>query len=445
MTNGQRDSEQRTLTESWSPPLSPRGDPRSPRAVTFDGSPLPPRRPAGLARSPPACRRLPIVSRGGRSPRLLGVSCPGTAPREPTPCPTSSARPRRASARPAGHLPQLAQEAIVGALTDAGLTPDDLGAVVVANFLGGPNEGQLHLNSVVAGLMPGLHLPSWRVEAACASGGVALHQALLALHAYDPILVLGIERLSGVVGIELTRNIGMAGDVFLDQSVGLTFPANYAIVAQRHMEAYGTTTRDFELVSLKNHANARLNPKAHFHHKLVEQSGHRRRRHRRQSRCGSSTAARCPTARPPSSSPARAAGPRSVAVTGSAVSSDAISLVQRPVQTSFAAADGRRRARVRGGRHHRGRHRPCRGPRLLHHRRARGHGGPGPRRAGRRGGAHPGGRDRDRRLDPRQPERGPQGRRPRDRRHRRRPGRRGRHPAARRGGRAAGRGRPRWA
>lgn len=239
---------------------------------------------------------------------------------------------------PTSHtLPQLAQEAIVGALADSGLTPDDLGAVIVANFLGGPNEGQLHLNSVVAGLMPGLNLPSWRVEAACASGGVALHQAVLALHAYDPILVLGIERLSGVVGIELTRNIGMAGDVFLDQSVGLTFPANYAIVAQRHMERYGTTTRDFELVSLKNHGNARLNPKAHFYHKQVEQSDID----------GGVTVASplrlfdcCPVSDGAAAVVVSrdATGPRSVAITGSAVSSDAISLVQRPDQTTFAAA-----------------------------------------------------------------------------------------------------------
>ena len=169
-------------------------------------------------------------------------------------------------------MPQLAQEAIVSALKDAEMAPEELDAIIVANFLGGPNERQLHLNSVVAGLFPGLNLPSWRAEAACASGGVAMHQAVLALSRYRTILVVGIERMSGVVGTELTRNIGMAGDVVLDQDAGLNFPANYALVAQAHMAEYGTTTRDLELVSLKNHANANLNPKAHFHLKKVVQS-----------------------------------------------------------------------------------------------------------------------------------------------------------------------------
>jgi acetyl-CoA C-acetyltransferase len=169
-------------------------------------------------------------------------------------------------------IPQLAQEAIIEALSDARLDPCDIGAVIVGNFLGGPNESQLHLNSVVAGLLPGLNLPSWRTEAACASGGVAVHQAVLALSRYDNILVVGVERMSNVVGMELTRNIGMAGDVVLDQIAGLNFPANYALVAQSHFAEYGTTPRDLELISLKNHANANLNPKAHFHLKEVCQA-----------------------------------------------------------------------------------------------------------------------------------------------------------------------------
>lgn len=234
-------------------------------------------------------------------------------------------------------LTQLAQEAMVGALRDANLSPDDLDAIIVANFLGGPNEGQLHLNSVVAGVFPGLQLPSWRVEAACASGGVAVHQALLALSAYPTILVLGIERLSGVVGLELTRNIGMAGDVILDQAVGLTFPASYALVAQRHMSKWGTTVRDLELVSLKNHANARLNPKAHFYHKNVEQAD---------IDAGPSVAAPlrlfdcCPVSDGAAAIVVRRdrLDERSVSVLGSALCSDAISLVQRTTQTSFPAA-----------------------------------------------------------------------------------------------------------
>lgn len=232
---------------------------------------------------------------------------------------------------------QLAHEAIAEALQDAEATPDDIDAIVVSNFLGGPNEAQLHLNSVIAGLFPGLLLPSWRVEAACASGGAALHQALLAAREYRNVLVIGVERLSGVVGIELTRNIGMAGDVFLDQSAGLNFPASYALVAQSHMAAYGTTSRDLELVSLKNHANANLNPKAHFYHKQVSQAD---------IDGGASVATPlrlfdcCPVSDGAAAVlvSAEPRNVRSVAVLSSVVRTDVISLVQRPTLTSFPAA-----------------------------------------------------------------------------------------------------------
>lgn len=231
---------------------------------------------------------------------------------------------------------QLAQEAALDALDDAGLAPEDIDAIIVANFLGGPNEGQLHLNSVVAGVFPGIHVPSWRTEAACASGGAAMHQAVLGLSRYERILVLGVERLSGVVGTQLTRNIGMAGDAVLDIEAGLSFPVTYALVAQSHMQRFGTTTRDFELVSLKNHANANLNPKAHFYLKKVSQLDI-------DEGATVATPLRLFDCCPISDGAAAAvvsrerAGARDVEVLGSAIASDVISLSQRTDLTTFTA------------------------------------------------------------------------------------------------------------
>jgi acetyl-CoA C-acetyltransferase len=234
-------------------------------------------------------------------------------------------------------ITQLAQEAIIDALADASLSPEDIDAMVVGNFLAGPNDRQLHLNSVIAGVFPGLDFPSWRTEAACASGGVAMHQAVLALSRYERVLVVGVERMSGVVGMDLTRNIGMAGDAIFDQSQGLNFPASYALVAQAHMAEYGTTPRDLELVSLKNHANANLNPKAHFHLKHVTQADIDEAAVvasplRLYDCCPVSDGAAAVIL---SSSPR---GPRSVRILASAVSTDVISLIQRPSMTTFPAA-----------------------------------------------------------------------------------------------------------
>ena len=166
-------------------------------------------------------------------------------------------------------LPQLAYEAIYNAIRDCPISITDIDAVFVSNFLGGPYEKQLHLGSVISGLLPECNVPIIRIETACASGGSALHQGLISLHDYENVLVVGVEKMTRSTNKETALFIGMAGDRMLDQQHGLIFPANYALIAQQHMLKYGTTHDDLALVSYKNHKNANLNPLAHFNYKHV--------------------------------------------------------------------------------------------------------------------------------------------------------------------------------
>jgi acetyl-CoA C-acetyltransferase len=165
---------------------------------------------------------------------------------------------------------ELAHQAMKNALDDSGLSIKDIDAIYVGNFLAGSSQSQLHLNSVISGLIPNQHIPIISIETACASGAVAVHQALLTLNKYPTVMALGIEKMTDVEMKNMTNNIGKAGDRILDQCEGLIFPATYALVAQQHMMRYGTTLRDLSLVSLKNHRNANLNPLAHFYYKKVD-------------------------------------------------------------------------------------------------------------------------------------------------------------------------------
>lgn len=166
-------------------------------------------------------------------------------------------------------LPELAYEAMYNAIDDSPIDIQDIDAVYVSNFLGGQYEKQLHLNSVISSLLPELKLPIIRVETACASGGSALYQAIISLSRFDNILVVGVEKMTNATVEESTQNLAMAGDRLADQIPGLIFPAHYALVAQQHMQRYGTTHEELELISFKNHSNSRLNPLAHFNYKEV--------------------------------------------------------------------------------------------------------------------------------------------------------------------------------
>ena len=160
-------------------------------------------------------------------------------------------------------LPELAYAAISAAIDDAKMELAELDAIFVGNFVGGPTQGQLHMNALIADILPDVHIPIVRIETACASGGAALYQALISLGRFENVLVVGLEKLN-VEMVKATTAIAMAADRLHDQAEGLIFPASYALIAQQHMLRYGTKHEHLAMVSLKNHENANLNEFAHF-------------------------------------------------------------------------------------------------------------------------------------------------------------------------------------
>jgi len=167
-------------------------------------------------------------------------------------------------------LPELIYESIYNCLKDTDLSIRDIEAIVVSNFLGGPINSQLHINSLIKSLLPGnFNIPIFRVEAACASGGVAFHQAISLLDKFQNILVVGVEKMSD--SPYTTESIMMAADESLDQSNGLIFPANYALIAQKYMMEYDVEHNIFEKIALINHKNSNINQYAHFNYKKVSE------------------------------------------------------------------------------------------------------------------------------------------------------------------------------
>ena len=163
-------------------------------------------------------------------------------------------------------LRSLAVEAGTAALADAHLTVDQVEAFYLGNFAGPSFVGQSHLAPFVAGAMGIRGIPCTRVEAACASSGSAFFHAFSAVAAglYDYVLVTGVEKMTSQQTPRVAEILAMAGDCCHEGKAGATFPALFAMIANRHMHQYGTMREHLACVAVKNHANGARNPGAHM-------------------------------------------------------------------------------------------------------------------------------------------------------------------------------------
>lgn len=153
-------------------------------------------------------------------------------------------------------------EAALAAIDDAGV--DHIDSLYVGAMSPGLFVGQEHLGAVMADHLGMTPVPATRVESACASGGAAFRQAFLevASGASDIVLAGGVEKMTD--GADVTEALATAADQEYEVYHGITFPGLYAMIAQAHMERYGTTREQLAAVAVKNHRNGARNPHAQF-------------------------------------------------------------------------------------------------------------------------------------------------------------------------------------
>lgn len=154
------------------------------------------------------------------------------------------------------------------ALEDAGVSGEQIDELFVGNMSAGRFVEQEHIGALIAdysGLATN-HVPSTRVEAACASGGLAFRQAVNAVASgtADIVVAAGVEKMTDVgTGVSVDALAG-AADREWEGFVGATFPGLYAMIATAYMETYGLTREQLAQVAVKNHFNGAKNPNAQF-------------------------------------------------------------------------------------------------------------------------------------------------------------------------------------
>lgn len=163
-------------------------------------------------------------------------------------------------------------EAGVSAIEDANVQGGKIDALYVGNMSGGRFIDQEHIGSLIADYsgLAGLHIPSTRVEAACASGGLALRQGIIAVASgyHDIVIAGGAEKMTDVDVETTTDALVAAADREWEGVMGATFPGLYAMIARLHMHRYGTTSEQLASVAVKNHHNGTMNPKAQFQNEI---------------------------------------------------------------------------------------------------------------------------------------------------------------------------------
>jgi acetyl-CoA C-acetyltransferase len=175
------------------------------------------------------------------------------------------------------HADKIGREIFVEAALDAAESVDhgfrfrDAGALFIGNFTSDVFEGQGHTAAVMADWLGINPTPAYRIEDACASSGAALNLGVMTIASgmADVVIVGGVEKMSGLTTDQVTDALALAADTSFETSVGFTFPSIYAAMASAYFKKYNTTWDQLAAVTIKNHRNCVLNPKAQFQSDII--------------------------------------------------------------------------------------------------------------------------------------------------------------------------------
>ena len=159
------------------------------------------------------------------------------------------------------------------AIEDAGISGETIGAMYVGNMSAGRFIEQEHIGALIADYagLATTHIPSTRVEAACASGGLSFRQAFISVASgiEDIVVAAGVEKMTDVASGASVDALAGAADREWEGFVGATFPGLYAMIANDYMNRYPLTREQLAQVAVKNHYNGARNPIAQFQQEIT--------------------------------------------------------------------------------------------------------------------------------------------------------------------------------
>ncbi|OWP56761.1 MAG: acetyl-CoA acetyltransferase [Thermoplasmatales archaeon B_DKE] len=170
-------------------------------------------------------------------------------------------------------LRDLAVEAGLRAIENAGIYSKDIQILYGSNSLAGIINGQENIGSLIADFsgIAAQNIPAVRIEASSASGGAAVREAYLAIRSgeYDVAVVGGVEKMTDIFGNEVLDMMSSLLDREWEAFFGATPAALAAISARKYMKDFNVKKDALAMMSVNDHANASLNPNSHFKNKIT--------------------------------------------------------------------------------------------------------------------------------------------------------------------------------
>jgi acetyl-CoA C-acetyltransferase len=166
-------------------------------------------------------------------------------------------------------LTQLFVEAATEAIESAGV--DHIDSIYVGNMMSGFLQNQEHLGALMATALGKEGITSYKVEGACASGGVAANAGVKGvLSEMEGVVLVGaVEKMSGYTTPQVTSGLMMAEDKAKVGATGITFVGLNAMIAREYMHRYNVPHEALAEFPVLCHENALNNPKAQFHKSIT--------------------------------------------------------------------------------------------------------------------------------------------------------------------------------
>ncbi|MEM4165521.1 MAG: beta-ketoacyl synthase N-terminal-like domain-containing protein [Nitrososphaerales archaeon] len=138
--------------------------------------------------------------------------------------------------------------------------------IIVGNMFSSQSSRQEHLGALLASALNLARTPAFKVEAACASGGVAFNIAYNKIRSGEvsSALVVGVEKMRDLDTPEASLALSMAESAEYTQFIGASFLSLNAMLARLYSETYNVSRDELSAFPVIAHSNAATAEHAQF-------------------------------------------------------------------------------------------------------------------------------------------------------------------------------------